>query len=86
MEENVKRMMVSQVDNLKDPPVIPPGSAMMAMFFSDADPVILCLTDLCGQRFKGDAANDAWSAWYRHLAKDHPGWGDLCLGPERSNR
>jgi hypothetical protein len=70
------RMMVSQVDNLKDSPAIPPGSAMMAMFFNDASPVILCLTELCGQHFHGDAAVDAWRAWYRHLAEKHPGWGE----------
>lgn len=60
--------------------VVPVGAPMMAMFFSDADPVILCLGlgggDGCGHRFKGDAAVDAWRSWYSHLAEKHPGWGE----------
>lgn len=77
MAENVTgRMLVSQVDNLKEAPAIPARSAMMAMCFSDANVMIICLTDLCGLKFHGDAAVDAWRNWYQHLAERHPEWGE----------
>jgi hypothetical protein len=56
-------------------PEVPPGSAMMAMFFSSAEPVIVCLTDLCGESFRGQSSSGAWQDWYDHLAGAHPGWG-----------
>lgn len=53
------------------------GMAVMAMGFIDADPVITCVTGGgCGMTFRGDAAVDAWRIWYKHLAENHPGWGE----------
>lgn len=59
---------------------VPLGAPMMAIWFSDADPVITCLGISggmgCGHRFHGDAAVDAWRSWYKHLAEAHPGWAE----------
>jgi hypothetical protein len=55
--------------------ITPRGSAVMSIRFSDADLRIDCHTDGCRKHFHGDSANDAWAAWYRHLADDHPDWG-----------
>jgi hypothetical protein len=43
---------------------------VVSFYFDDADPVARCF---CGWHHHGDAAMDAFGAWWRHLAADHAG-------------